>query len=447
MLDESFPASRIESPSIAPHKPPPSIGEPSRLTGRPEGSRTSDWRSVSGKTWRVTLLSLGGWALVNADGSLFNLNYPLIAEDLGITDSEIGVIYALIYAAGALSTFLAGPLMDRVGRKPVYQACLLTAVLGSILTAGAPGVLVLFVARAITQAGASAEWMAGQVMVAEESPPNIRGRLIGLAQVGYPLGFFLGSVLSWIIVPLLGWRWLFVFGVLPVVMMIWARRAVKETHRFTASRESEPELHRGQLRQIFARDLRRASVFVSLWHVVYAFGFAGIASYLPTVYAYYDVSLTNMYLSSAIATAVAALGYVLSAVAGEWIGRREASALWLLMGAAAGVYMATAGNTWATLTIGYSLIYFFLAGHVTAAVGFAAEIFPTRVRATGANLVAGMEWIGFMLAALFGPRMFSAFGIPATLIVWLVICPAAAAACALSMKRVPPGTVLEDVAQ
>lgn len=423
--------------------------DPAPPTSRTEvgSARSGSLRGLSRTTWKVTLLSLGGWALVNADSSLFNLNYPLIARDLGITDKQIGVIYALIYAVGAASTFLAGPIMDRVGRKPVFQACLFAAVLGSVLTAGAPGVLVLVVARGLTQAGASTEWMAGQVMVAEEAPAAVRGRLIGIAQVGYPLGFFLGSLLSWAIVPLLGWRWLFVFGILPVVVMIWARRAVNESHRFRASRAQEPGVHSGHLRQIFAADLRRSSILVSIWHVVYAFGFAGIASYLPTVYGAYGISLDHTYLSSAIATAVAGVGYLLSSAVGERIGRREASMLWLTLGAGAGLYMAFAGTTLVSLTVGYSLIYFFLAGHITAAVGYAAEVFPTRVRGTGANLVAGMEWIGFFCAALFGPYLFDAIGVPTTLLIWLTICPLVAVGCAAGMRRIRPGTVLEDIAR
>lgn len=404
-------------------------------------------RGIPRKAWRVTLLSLGGWTLVNADGSLFNLNYPLIQNSLGISDNQIGYIYAIVYAVGAISTFVAGPIMDRAGRKPVYQACLLAAVIGSIMTAGAPGLLILIVARGFTQVGASTEWMAGQVMVAEESPAAVRGRLIGFAQIGYPIGFFLGSVMSFVIVPFLGWRWLFVFGILPVAMMIWARRAISESHRFTKVKETGSAWHENHFAQVFAPDLRRSAILVSLWHLFYAFGFAGIISYLPTVYAHYNVSLTYTYLSSAIATGLAAFGYVFCAFVGERIGRREAAAIWLVLGSASGFYMAFAGSTLITLTIGYSLIYFFIVGHITSAVGFASEVFPTRVRGTGANLLAGMEWIGFLGAALAGPRMFAAIGTPATLAIWLGLCPLLAASCAMGMRRVAPKTVLEDISQ
>ena len=76
-------------------------------------------QGIPRRAWMVTILSMGGWLLVNADGSLFNFTYPLIQRDLGISDNQIGLIYTLLYAVGAVSTFVAGPLMDRIGRKPI----------------------------------------------------------------------------------------------------------------------------------------------------------------------------------------------------------------------------------------------------------------------------------------------------------------------------------------
>ena len=400
------------------------------------------------KAWLVTLTSLGGWLLVNADGSLFNFTYPLIQKDLGLSDNQIALTYTLLYAVGAISTFVAGPMMDRIGRKPIYQACLFAAALGSLVTAAAPGFAVLLLGRSITQVGAATEWMSGQVMVAEEAPAKVRGRLIGLAQIGYPLGFFLGALMSLLIVDRWGWRVLFVFGLLPVVMMIWARRGVEDTGRFkeeVAIESQLTEIRGSRITQLFEPDLRRSSICVAIWHFAYAFGAAGIISYLPTVYGHFGISLSGTFTSSAIATGIAAFGYVLAAFLGERYGRREICALFLVLGAGAGLLLAFAATSWTLLTVFYSAFYFFTLGHVTSAVGFAAEVFPTRVRGTGSNLVAGSEWIGFMVAALTGPWLLANAGYSTTLTMWCVGAPLIGAVCALCMERVPPQKVLEDI--
>ncbi len=403
---------------------------------------------VPGRTWRVVVLSLLGWLLVNADGSLFNFAYPLIQKDLGLTDGQIALIYTGLYTVGALSTFVAGPLMDRIGRKPIYQACLLASILGSLVTAAAPGFLVLLLGRAITQIGASTEWMAGQVMVAEEAPARVRGRLIGIAQIGYPLGFFLGALMAMAILDRFGWRVLFACGVLPVVLMIWARRGVEDTERFQAERMKElagRALQQGRFSQLFGPGLRRASVCIALWHFCYAFGIAGIISYLPTVYQHFGIPLSGVFSSSAIATGMAAFGYLLAAYLGERFGRREISALFLVLGGISGALLAYYGSSWLMLTVFYSLFYFFTLGHITSAVGFAAEVFPTRVRGTGANLVAGSEWVGFVVAAATGPWLLANAGFNGTLMIWCLIAEVAAAFFAMCIKRIPPNKVLEEV--
>ena len=158
-------------------------GDDSQLSQQPK-TKKNFFTSINRRAWMITLMSLGGWTLVNMDGSLFNFNYPLVQKSLGISDNSIGNLYAIIYAVGALSTWVSGPLMDRYGRKPAFQLCMLFAAVGSVLTAGAGGFFILVMARSITQAGATTEWMAGQVLVAEEAPSHARGRLIGISQIG-----------------------------------------------------------------------------------------------------------------------------------------------------------------------------------------------------------------------------------------------------------------------
>lgn len=403
---------------------------------------------VPRRAWLVTILSLGGWLLVNADGSLFNFTYPLIQKDLGLSNNDIALIYTLLYAVGGVSTFVAGPLMDRIGRKPIYQACLFAAALGSVVTALAPGFAILLLGRSITQIGAATEWMSGQIMVAEEAPAAVRGRLIGIAQIGYPLGFFLGALMSLAIVDRWGWRVLFVCGLIPVLMMIWARRSVEDTKRFqeeVAIERQHAELRGSRISQLFSADLRRTSICISIWHFVYAFGAAGIISYLPTVYKHFGISLHGVFTSSAIATAVAAIGYMLAAFLGEKFGRREICMLFLVLGAGAGALLAFAATSWALLTIFYAGFYFFTIGHITSAAGFATEVFPTRVRGSGCNLVGASEWFGFMVAAITGPWLLAHAGYSTTLVMWCVAAPIIAAVCALCMKHVPPQTILEHI--
>lgn len=426
---------------------------------RKGGAKHSAVARVPRSVLAIVLLSFGGWTLVNADASFFTFTYPLLQDEFNISESAVSYIYAATWVAGGIATLIAGPMMDRWGRKPVYQLCLLITALGSVVTGAATVFAVMFLGRVFAQAGASTEWMTGQVMVAEEAPSKYRGRLIALAQIGWPVGWFLGSLLSLAVVPTLGWRALYFIGIIPVVMIFWARRAVPETARFqkleAAARDSGQEslagvdggkAKRSTYRQLFAPDLRRTTILLTLWHFFYIFGFAGVVFWLPSIFSHYDLSLSSLYVTSAIATGFAALAYLLNGFIGEKIGRREVSAIFLGLSAVIGVVFALYGTTWATITVMYALFYCFSAGHIPSAVAYAAEVFPTRVRGTGTNLVAGTEWLAFAAAGLMGPILFNSIGYTGTLFFWLTVCELIAMVAILCCRRVAPNTELEDIA-
>lgn len=55
-------------------------------------------------------------------------------------------------------------------------------------------------------------------IVTEESPARLRGLFAGMLQAGYPLGWFLGSVLAATLLPAFGWRALFVTGLMYLLL-------------------------------------------------------------------------------------------------------------------------------------------------------------------------------------------------------------------------------------
>jgi MFS family permease len=424
--------------------------------------------------WLATLTSFGGWTLVNMDGSFFTFTYPLIQRDLHITINQISYIYTFIYIVGAITTLVAGPLLDYWSRKAVFQVTLLATALGSLLSGLGWNFGSMLAFRSITQLGASAEWMSGQVMVAETTPSKVRGWWVGFAQIGWPVGWFLGSLIAFLVVPAWGWRWLFVIGVIPALFVIWVRRSVEEPERFKDMQElrkkaREVAAKKGEAlreaaaevatefqvakdkavqftyRQLFASDLARTSILIFLWQVIYNYGAGAIISWLPAVFLFYKVPLVNLYEASAWATGIAVLGYLSAAALGERFGRREISVLYLVIGAISGYMLAFHANNFASITVYYSGYYFFTIGQMGAAVAFALESFPTRARGTGGSLLAVATWIGFIAAGFTGPILMKAMGMAGAVALWTLVCSLIPAFLALGTKRVKPGRELEDI--
>ncbi|MDQ0188921.1 MFS transporter [Alicyclobacillus cycloheptanicus] len=410
----------------------------------------------------VTFTSLAGFTLVNMDSSFFTFSYPTIMKELHISIQQISYLYTGIFIIGAIATFIFGPILDRFGRKVVFQFALYATAIGSLVSALGFNFGSLFAFRGITQIGASSEWMSGQVMVAEEASSQSRGWWVGFSQIGWPVGWFIASLLSLVVIPTLGWRWLFVIGLIPALFVLWVRRNVKETERF---RDLKRVLDRGEstsqvqtrfrvdtsrankftYRQLFERDLIRTSLLISLWQLIYNYGCASIINWLPTITTDHHIASSSVFGTSAWGSGVGIFGYLTAAYLGEKFGRREVSAVFLILGSAAGLLLAFDAANWATLTLFYALYYFFTIGQMGAAVAFALESFPTRARGTGGTLLSVATSVGFIFAGLTGSVLFSHMGVNQTIFIWGFLCSLVPGLLALVQKESSPEQTLRKL--
>ncbi|GMX60094.1 MFS transporter [Paenibacillus elgii] len=406
------------------------------------------------------ITSLLGWTLVNIDNSFFTFSYLQIMDELHLSINQISYIYTFIFVVGAVASFVAGPIMDNVGRKWVFQLALVFTAIGSVLSGISWSFASLLGFRSVTQVGASTELMAGQVMVAENTPNNTRGWWIGFAQIGWPVGWFIASLLSMAILPVFGWRVLFFLGIVPVLFVMWARRNVKESERFaelekvkkaqtevtTEYKVNKSKAKEFTYKQLFSSDLIRTTVLVTLWQLVFNIGVGGIISWLPSVFMNYKIDETGLFTATAIATGVSIIGYLSAAYLGEKFGRREIGAIYMLIGGIAGYFLGFHATDYTSIVIWYSIFYFFGVGSQGVNIAFSVEVFPTRVRGSGSSLVSGAAWLGFILAGLSGPIFFNRFGVSGAVFIWTCLLMVISLLCALGCKRVKPGASLEEIA-
>jgi MFS family permease len=120
---------------------------------------------------------------------------PLYAERFGASPATSG----LLLASFSLAQFAAAPawgrLSDRIGRKPVLLVSLAGTAAGSLVTAVAPGLLVLFLGRVLDGASGGSVAVA-QAAATDLAPPPQRARLLGLLGAAYGVGFVAGPALG-----------------------------------------------------------------------------------------------------------------------------------------------------------------------------------------------------------------------------------------------------------
>jgi SHS family lactate transporter-like MFS transporter len=100
----------------------------------------------------------------------------------------------------------------------------------------APTLTSLLVLRLLFGVGMGGEWGLGASLVMETIPPKLRGPVSGLLQSGYPSGYFVASLVYFLLFDAIGWRGMFMVGVAPALLVLLIRMHVKESPVFEARR-------------------------------------------------------------------------------------------------------------------------------------------------------------------------------------------------------------------
>lgn len=427
------------------------------------------------RSFLTFIMALLGWTLVNVDSASFNMTYPIIQKELGITDTQIGYLYSLMFIFAAIAVYAVGPAMDRFGRRKVFIGTLWATAIGSVFSGVAATFGVLALLRVVVSMGSSTEMSSGQVMLAETADARSRNFFLGIAQIGYPLGFFIAALVTKLVVPSFGWRVVFFIGIIPILAVLFVRRRVGETDRFldikharekakkladekhtrlgevtdqvnTEYKVDKKKALKNAYLQLFSGDLARTSILLALWQVLACWGGGSITSFMPMVLAYHKIPIEGLWFVTMTTMGLTIVGYAFSAWLCKKFSAKMVCVVFGTIGGLAGIYLAFYATTLTTITIGYLFYYFFAFGLYGAAPAVMTESFPTRVRGTGVAFAGGAVWLGYGLTGFIMPVLFKAVGVPGSVLIWTCIATLLSVVCLLGTKSIPPGTELEEIA-
>jgi SHS family lactate transporter-like MFS transporter len=177
----------------------------------------------------VVIASFLGWALDAFDFFLLVFVLKDIAQEFGTAISSVTFAIMLTLAMRPIGAFLFGRAADRWGRRPTLMVNVLLYSIIEFASGFSPNLTVLLVLRALYGVAMGGEWGVGASLAMESIPPRARGFVSGLLQSGYPTGYFLASIIYGLLFPIIGWRGMFMVGVLPALLVLYIRRRVPES--------------------------------------------------------------------------------------------------------------------------------------------------------------------------------------------------------------------------
>jgi MFS transporter, SHS family, lactate transporter len=199
-------------------------------------SLIADLKSLDSSQKSAIWASYLGWTLDAFDYFLMVFMFSAIAREFGTDVKAVTYAVFLTLAARPIGAFLFGWLAERFGRRPVLMVDIVLFSLLEFASGFAPSLTTLLVLRFLFGIAMGGEWGLGASLVMESIPPKLRGPVSGLLQGGYPSGYFVASLVFYLLFDRIGWRGMFFVGVAPALLVLLIRIHVKESPVFEARR-------------------------------------------------------------------------------------------------------------------------------------------------------------------------------------------------------------------
>jgi SHS family lactate transporter-like MFS transporter len=199
-------------------------------------SLIADIKSLEPSQRSAIWASYLGWTLDAFDFFLMVFMLSAIAKEFGTDVKAVSEGVFLTLAARPIGAFVFGWLAERFGRRPVLMADIIFFSVFELASGFAPTLTSLLVLRFLFGVGMGGEWGLGASLVMESVPAKLRGPVSGLLQSGYPSGYFVASLVYYLLFDTIGWRGMFMVGVAPALLVLLIRMHVKESPVFEARR-------------------------------------------------------------------------------------------------------------------------------------------------------------------------------------------------------------------
>ena len=352
-------------------------------------SLTAFYRDMNIDEKRTFWACAAGWALDGLDVMIYPLVIGTIIAMWHIAEGTAGMAVTITLLTSAVGGWLAGFFADRIGRVITLQVTIIWFSVFSLLCAFAQNFEQLMIFRALLGLGFGGEWAAGAVLLGETIRAQYRGRAVGCVQAGYAIGWggavLAQAILFTVVDPEIAWRYMFVVGAFPALLIFYIRRHVKEPEIAKKTRmEAKKTGHSPKIWEIFKGDILSTTIFASIASAGCQGGYYAITTWVPrylTTERGLSILSSTGYLFTLIVGSF--VGYLVGAWMADRFGRRMLFLVFSL-GAIVVVLVYTLipfSNTMLWF-LGFPL-GFFSSGYFSGMGAFLTELFPTRLRGSG----------------------------------------------------------------
>lgn len=380
------------------------------------------------------LIIATAWFFDSMDLAMMTFVLGSIKAEFALSTALTGLVGSASFFGMLIGAASSGLFADRFGRRVVFQSSIMIWGFGSLLCATANDANTLILYRVLLGVGMGMEFPIGQAMLSEIVPTRQRGRYVALLEGFWPLGFICAGFLAYMLLPMVGWRGIFIALVIPAFFVLVVRQFVPESPRWLESRgrRAEADAVMGQIEERVREaqgggplpevDVTASSCcseggeigFTALWSPGYArrtvmvwslwffalLGYYGLTTWLGALLQQAGFPVTKSVFYTLLISLAGVPGFLMAAWLVEAWGRKPTCIL-MLLGSACMAYLyggaaVPAGDQ--TLLITYGLaMQFFMFGMWSVMYAYTPELYPTRCRAAGGGFASAVGRLGSLI--------------------------------------------------
>ena len=311
-----------------------------------------------------------------------------IISHLGLSGVEGGWIATITNLGMLLGGLTFGVLADRYNKFNVLKITILIFSVATGLIFFTENLTYLYIMRFIAGIGVGGEYGVAISIMAGIVPSEKMGRVSSLNGIVGQIGSITSAILASIIAPVFGWKGLFLFGLIPILLVAWMHFAISSDEITDRGvKETDLNTDKPKIRELFeTRELAHQSLALMVMTTVQIAGYFGLMNWLPTmmqnslgIQANSNTWMVTTILGMCIG--MLTFGNIL-----DKFGPRLAYGVFLLSSVVS-VYLFTYVNSMLTLLIGGAIMGFFVNGMFAGYGAIVSHLYPHRIRTIANNTI------------------------------------------------------------
>ena len=335
--------------------------------------------------WKALAGSVIGYSMDGFDMLILGFMLAAIKADLALTNAQAGSLVTWTLVGAVAGGLIFGTLSDHFGRIRVLTWTILIFAVFTGLCAFVRGYWDLVAYRVIAGLGLGGEFGIGMTLAAEAWPASKRARASSYVAIGWQSGVLLAAFVTPILLPLIGWRGMFLVGLLPALVAFVVRRTLHEPEIFVKKHAVRKE----NSFRLLVKDgsTFRTTMGVAILCSVQNFAYYGIMIWIPSYLARsLGFSLTKSGMWTAMTVLGMACGIWVFGQLADRIGRKPIFILFQIGAMLMLVVYSRVANPTVLLWVG-AIMGMAVNGTMAGIGALMSEAYPTAARATAQNVL------------------------------------------------------------